>query len=103
MLSPAPSRRLHCIVLNVSECTAKEQRRLRFIEATPVPRVTAAAAALSTLLFAVLSPLRQKEKKGQTVCVRERERLRVQHMEHVVGVKRSFQLSQFYKHAGWEK
>lgn len=31
-----------------------------------------------------------------------RERLRVQHMEHVVGVKHSFQLSQFYKHAGWK-
>lgn len=23
-------------------------------------------------------------------------------MEHVVGVKHSFQLSQFYKHAGWK-
>ena len=31
---------------------------------------------------------------------RWRERLRVQHMGHVVGVEHSFQLSQFYKHAG---
>lgn len=40
------------------------------MESMLVPRVSAAAAALSTLLFAVLSPLMQKEKKErQTVCV----------------------------------
>lgn len=47
-------------------------------------------------LTAALSPLRQKEGR------RRRETLRVQHMEHVVGVERSFQLSQFHKHAGWK-
>lgn len=46
-------------------------------------------------LTAALSPLRQK-REG------DGEKDRVQHMEHVVGVEHSFQLSQFYKHVGWK-
>lgn len=49
----------------------------------------------------MLSPLRQHGEEGGGV-EGDGEKDGVQHMEHVVGVKHSFQLSQFYKHAGWK-
>lgn len=66
--------------------------------------VAPAAAALSRLLFSS-NKLSQADKGGGGGGVgggKEREDWECKHMEHVVGVKHSFQLSQFHKHTGWK-